>query len=124
MDKEEERKKKEPQETRCMIRKKAAAACSSLTVKRPHRKRSRHVGGSLPLFCGGQCDTHRHKVPHALDFWGFEAQPGAPKQSERVGKRRFTSVPSGGMADRDPVPLPVEVRAKLAELELELSEGE
>ena len=28
------------------------------------------------------------------------------------------------MADRDPVPLPAEVRAKLAELELELSEGE
>ncbi|KAK5860430.1 hypothetical protein PBY51_021907 [Eleginops maclovinus] len=28
------------------------------------------------------------------------------------------------MADRDPVPLPAEVRARLAELELELSEGE
>ncbi|XP_028328199.1 disco-interacting protein 2 homolog C isoform X2 [Gouania willdenowi] len=28
------------------------------------------------------------------------------------------------MADRDPVPLPLEVRAKLAELELELSEGD
>ena len=28
------------------------------------------------------------------------------------------------MADRDPVSLPAEVRAKLAELELELSEGE
>lgn len=30
----------------------------------------------------------------------------------------------GRMADRDAVPLPAEVRAKLAELELELSEGE
>ncbi|XP_034072218.1 disco-interacting protein 2 homolog C-like, partial [Gymnodraco acuticeps] len=28
------------------------------------------------------------------------------------------------MADRDPVPLPAEVRARLAELELELSEGD
>lgn len=32
--------------------------------------------------------------------------------------------PNGGMADRDPASLPAEVRAKLAELELELSEGE
>lgn len=30
----------------------------------------------------------------------------------------------GRMADRNAVPLPAEVRAKLAELELELSEGE
>lgn len=31
---------------------------------------------------------------------------------------------TAGMADRDPVPVTAEVRARLAELELELSEGE
>lgn len=46
--------------------------------------------------------------------------------SDRGGtKQKKTSrFVNGRMADRDPVPLPPEVRAKLAELELELSEGE
>lgn len=46
------------------------------------------------------------------------------KDGETVGKQRFKCFSNGGMADRDPVSLPAEVRAKLAELELELSEGE
>ncbi len=58
-----------------------------------------------------------------MDFWGSRRSLER-KEGERGGKQRFKSVSNGGMADRDPVPLPAEVRAKLAELELELSEGE
>lgn len=57
-------------------------------------------------------------------FLWFVEKRGDWKQGETAGKQIFKSVWNGGMADRDPVPLPAEVRAKLAELELELSEGE
>lgn len=52
---------------------------------------------------------------------GSEDKLGPTERGEKNRERRFEG---GGMADRDPVPLPAEVRAKLAELELELSEGE
>lgn len=52
---------------------------------------------------------------------GFRRTARGRKEPENSGEK---SAAVGGMADRDPVPLPAEVRAKLAELELELSEGE
>ncbi|XP_062260778.1 disco-interacting protein 2 homolog C isoform X2 [Platichthys flesus] len=54
----------------------------------------------------------------------FEEQPGLREEATEPDNRRFKSVPTGGMADREPVPFPAEMRAKLAELELELSEGD
>lgn len=79
--------------------------CRRLTALRPHRVR--HTPADWLWI-----------------FWGLREKPEERKEGETGGKQRYKSVSNGGMADRDPVPLPAEVRAKLAELELELSEGE
>lgn len=52
---------------------------------------------------------------------GFAEDSAGGRRQDNSGQS-WTAV--GRMADRDAVPLPAEVRAKLAELELELSEGE
>lgn len=68
--------------------------------------------------------THTHSLTDFGFLGGFEETSAPGKDGETVGKQRFKCLTNGGMADRDPVSLPAEVRAKLAELELELSEGE
>jgi len=81
-------------------------------------------------------ETRRHSAASDFGyfyFWGGGSvsrrrSPETEKKTLEVknnnNNRDYNTGSHGGMADRDPVPLTAEVRARLAELELELSEGE
>lgn len=88
------------------------------------------------LFCGVSAASHgATRLTRTRTDFGFlllffpvsyseEKNPGGTKQGVKSRKTELKVGLCRRMADRDPVPLPAEVRAKLAELELELSEGE
>lgn len=73
--------------------------------------------------CCTRCDAHG-QFERVWILGDLLRDQDGSKDGERVGKQRLKCFSNGGMAERDPASLPAEVRAKLAELELELSEGE
>lgn len=104
---------------------------SSYFLSMNPRKWIRHVSANLVVVLRrfhSAAAAHGATRTHSLTefgFLGFEERSGQEKKDGGTfGKQRLKCFSNGGMADRDPVSLPAEVRAKLAELELELSEGE